>query len=283
MKNPINHFGKNYFVSSSYCTLEISYETSIYKNYTGGKDPKPIKTNPSDMYYGAIRIIEGSCNLIANNQNFHLVKGDLLFIKYFKGFQFVSNNESCKYFFHWFYLNNISVPFYQVFNIPISPQEFNDSKSIIHLLQENNFNSSHIANGYMQILLFSWLKSIDISTQTQSSKLFSDIQNYIITNLSITLTVNEIAKHFYFSTKYINSIINKNIGTSPKKYIKRLIMEKSVLLLDKTNLNISQIAYELGFSDASSFSATFKKYFHYSPLTYRVNMIRNHDENKLKN
>lgn len=269
MRNPINKIGKNNFVSSAYCTLEAAYETFIFENYMGLKDPNPIKTKPSDMYFGAIRIIEGSCNLIADGTTYHLVKDDLLFVKYFRGFRFVSNFESCKYFFYWFYLSNITLPYYQIFNMPFFEEEKDYSYRIIRLLQQENYESSHIANAYMQILIFSWLKSIASSEKGKTSQLFEDIKNYINSNLSVKLTINDIADHFYFSTKYINVIFNKSIGISPKKYITKMVMDKAIFFLNKTDLGISQIAYELGFDNVSSFSSAFKKYFHTNPTAYK--------------
>lgn len=269
MQNPINKIGKNNFVSSSSVTLEACYETFIYQNYMGLKDPNPIKTRPSDMYFGAIRIIEGSCNLVADGTTYHLVKDDLLFVKYFRGFRFVSNFESCKYFFYWFYLNDVTLPYYQIFNMPFFDEEKDYSYKIIDLLQQQNYNSSNIADAYMQILIFTWLKLINASEKGKTSQLFEDIKNYVNANISVKLTVREIAAHFYFSTKYINVIFIKSLGISPKKYITKMVMDKAIFFLNKTDFSISQIAYELGFDNVASFSSAFKKYFGKSPLTYK--------------
>ena len=62
-------------------------------------------------------------------------------------------------------------------------------------------------------------------------------------------------------------------GTSPNKYIISKRLEKAQILLNTTDLRISEIAYDCGFSDVGYFSKTFRNYFNCSPSDFRKNKL----------
>lgn len=62
----------------------------------------------------------------------------------------------------------------------------------------------------------------------------------------------------------------KNItGMTPNDYILHLKMNKGALLLKETDLNVSEVAYQLGFSIPAYFSKCFKKQFGVTPAEFR--------------
>ena len=62
-------------------------------------------------------------------------------------------------------------------------------------------------------------------------------------------------------------------GTSPNKYIISKRLEKAQLLLRTTDLRISEIAYECGYSDVGYFTKTFQKYYNCSPSNFREKLL----------
>ncbi len=59
------------------------------------------------------------------------------------------------------------------------------------------------------------------------------------------------------------------IGETPNTLIRNIRLQKSLTLLQDTELNISEIAYELGFSNPSYFSKSFHKKYGKSPIVFR--------------
>lgn len=59
------------------------------------------------------------------------------------------------------------------------------------------------------------------------------------------------------------------VGETPNTFIRNIRLQKSLTLLKSTDLNISEIAYELGFTNPSYFSKSFHKKYGKSPLAYR--------------
>lgn len=63
--------------------------------------------------------------------------------------------------------------------------------------------------------------------------------------------------------------IKRITGFSPNELLKLKRLNKSVALLTENELNISEIAYKVGFEDPYYFSKCFKNQFNYSPTEYR--------------
>lgn len=72
---------------------------------------------------------------------------------------------------------------------------------------------------------------------------------------------------------YLNEIVRKGMGISPKNYIQNKIIQEAKLLLSYTTLSISEVANNLHFEDPSYFIRLFRKHTHLTPLQYRRNQI----------
>jgi transcriptional regulator GlxA family with amidase domain len=55
-------------------------------------------------------------------------------------------------------------------------------------------------------------------------------------------------------------------------FIQMIRLKKSGQLLIQTNVNISQIVFEVGFKDLKYFKECFKKYFEVTPSAYKRKM-----------
>ncbi|MCB9351382.1 MAG: helix-turn-helix transcriptional regulator [Lewinellaceae bacterium] len=57
-------------------------------------------------------------------------------------------------------------------------------------------------------------------------------------------------------------------GKTPSQFIRSYRLQKGLELLQKGELNISEIAYDVGFTDPSYFSRVFQKEFGKSPSDF---------------
>ena len=62
-------------------------------------------------------------------------------------------------------------------------------------------------------------------------------------------------------------------GTTPNKYFVSKRLEKAQLLLSTTNLRISEIAYDCGYSDVGYFTKVFQKHYNTSPTKFRDKLL----------
>ena len=93
--------------------------------------------------------------------------------------------------------------------------------------------------------------------------------NYIEDNLAKKHSVVSLASIAGMSEKQLRQSFAKLFQKSTIEFITDLRLEKSRELLLDSDKNISEIAYELGFSNSSHFSSLFKKKFERSPKAYQ--------------
>ena len=83
------------------------------------------------------------------------------------------------------------------------------------------------------------------------------------------LTIEEMANICHFSPSYFRKRFSELMRTHPKHFIVREQVRRAALLLETTNLSISDIQQQVGFSDPSVFFRNFTKRYHLSPSAYR--------------
>ncbi len=131
----------------------------------------------------------------------------------------------------------------------------------------NEFNAENLKN---EVVLRSTLHTIlhiisrnvnFISSKTSSSKI-QDIINYIHYYIhdSERLTKKELANQFYISENYISQFFKSKMNIGLKKYILNYKLKLAETRLKYTDLTVTQIAQELGFTDSSHLDKTFLTY-----------------------
>lgn len=106
----------------------------------------------------------------------------------------------------------------------------------------------------------------------QSAKL------YILDNLEQPLTIARIAKHICQSESSLKRKFKSAYDISVGRFIQRSRIMKAKALLDTQRYNVTQVAYEVGYSNVSHFSRVFKDYVHRSPGEYLKTNIRNYSD-----
>ncbi len=96
-----------------------------------------------------------------------------------------------------------------------------------------------------------------------------DFQDVIQKNLFEDLKIDDLAFLTGLSLSSFKRKFSQVFGTSPLKYINSKRLERAQILLKTTDLRISEIAYECGFSDVGYFSKTFKSYYSILPSDLR--------------
>lgn len=83
------------------------------------------------------------------------------------------------------------------------------------------------------------------------------------------LTVEDMAKHIGYSPRSFGRHFREQVGTSPWQWLTRRRVERSRLLLETSDLPISQIAPRCGFESVVAFRRRFRELVHVSPSDYR--------------
>ncbi len=94
-------------------------------------------------------------------------------------------------------------------------------------------------------------------------------REYIESNYHIRPSITALANHLNISQSYLYRVFFEEFGMSPKEYLNRFCMEQAKMLLRTSDMNISQIAAAVGYTDVLAFSAFFSKRKGCSPTAYR--------------
>lgn len=96
------------------------------------------------------------------------------------------------------------------------------------------------------------------------------VLQYIDSNLSNKISLNDVAEISHFSAFHFHRIFSAILGETVNDYIARRRLECAVnLLIFKTELSITQVALESGFSSSANFSKAVKLHFGFSPSEIR--------------
>ncbi len=94
---------------------------------------------------------------------------------------------------------------------------------------------------------------------------------YIKQNLSVKLTISEIAENVFVSKSTLTKCFQKELGMSVNQYVTEAVMSEAGRMLLASNLSILAVSEKFGFSDQFYFSRRFKEKFGVSPRDYRKN------------
>ncbi|MDC7235626.1 MAG: AraC family transcriptional regulator [Spirochaetales bacterium] len=98
---------------------------------------------------------------------------------------------------------------------------------------------------------------------------FVRCREYMENNVNSMIQVSEIALRCNIDSSYMSRLFKKYMDCTPNQYLKKILVEKSIELLSRSDLPVKEIARELGFSNQYHFSSFFKKNVHISPTGFR--------------
>ena len=111
----------------------------------------------------------------------------------------------------------------------------------------------------------------DEAIESGDVKLLRDILSYIDDNLnSPQLSVENLARHVGMSRGTLYTRVLEISGQSPIEFIRSIKLEKAALLLEKSDMNVSQISYTAGFATPNYFTKSFKAKFNMLPSEYKA-------------
>ncbi len=100
--------------------------------------------------------------------------------------------------------------------------------------------------------------------------IIKNIIGFIQKNYDKQIFLNEIARAGYVGQSKCCKIFREYIGQTPMAYLTQYRLNKSLQLLQNTDMTITEIALSVGFNGNSYFAETFKKNYGKTPLEFRA-------------
>ncbi|WP_455821585.1 AraC family transcriptional regulator [Clostridium butyricum] len=142
---------------------------------------------------------------------------------------------------------------------------------------EPDICSDELIENYLNIVFIEMIRNYKEHhiSHKNSENYISEILRYINKN-SLDCTLEDIANHFNFNSKYISRIIKSSTGKTFKELQLEIRMQKALLLIQNSNISINVIAEECGFKNQNFFYKNFKNIYNVTPGFYRKN-LKSHD------
>ncbi|KFF06581.1 AraC family transcriptional regulator [Flavobacterium reichenbachii] len=109
----------------------------------------------------------------------------------------------------------------------------------------------------------------DKEIQADYKNRINRVFEFIDQNLESDLSLNAVSEIAFFSSFHFHRVFKFVTEQTLHEYVKRRRIEKSASDLLHKNITATEIAHKYGFSDNSSFSRAFKKYFGVSPTEFK--------------
>lgn len=150
------------------------------------------------------------------------------------------------------------------------PFDFNELKSIIYNLidgrrkLEGKFSIDSENSVSKSSLLKSSLKGNDETLIERVNKILDAKLD------EEDMNVDRLAEELGVSRTHLYRRMKERLGMNPSDYIRNKRLQRACEMLKNDDLDITQIAYALGFSSQSQFSTTFKRFMGFTPTEYRM-------------
>ena len=108
-------------------------------------------------------------------------------------------------------------------------------------------------------------------------EIIENVIKYIKENLTSDLSLNAVASYASFSPIHFHNCFRAATGKTLHEYVEEQRIKKAVGLLVSTDLTLTDISYECGFSSQSYFSYAFKRKMKMTPREYVKEIYKRYD------
>ncbi len=110
---------------------------------------------------------------------------------------------------------------------------------------------------------------LDEYRKAQHEVIVDNVMEYLKSNFTHDITLNEVSKKVFLSPGYVNSIFRSATGCTIYEYVTKIRMEAAAGLLEDNGRKIQDIAAQVGYNNVQSFFRLFKKHYNMTPVEYR--------------
>ncbi|MCM1499130.1 MAG: AraC family transcriptional regulator [Clostridium sp.] len=100
--------------------------------------------------------------------------------------------------------------------------------------------------------------------------LVKEMISYIHQHYTERVTIKQLCEVGWIGKTKCTSLFDRYVNMTPMQYVKNYRIERSIKLLRETDRRITEIAYDVGFSEGSYFSESFRQVMGVSPQQFRL-------------
>lgn len=96
------------------------------------------------------------------------------------------------------------------------------------------------------------------------------VMDYIHSGLDGDISLSEAARSIYLSESALSRLFARSTGESFNHYVRRVRIERAAELLRDTDISVTSVALECGYSSPPVMNREFQAYYHCTPSAYRA-------------
>ncbi len=162
-----------------------------------------------------------------------------------------------------------------------SEEYFRLFKRIIKYQNSSREYDKYMTYSYFLRLLHMLIAESDIERPESRARCSNDRVNtaigYISEHLTDKLTLESVAYAVHSSPIYFHNCFKEATGKTLHTYIEEKRIEKSVFLMQTTDMTLAEIAYACGFSSQSYYSYAFKRHMKTTPRKHLAELNNNYE------
>ncbi len=241
-------------------------------------DQTTVEAHRHTNYYELEFVTSGIGIATINELEIHVTPGDIFFMTPLDVHSFHMDNGDI-------YVSNLSfseatiLPEYQniLFNTQIRYAHFEDTKAITDIFdlisretQINDHFKSNNINFLVNMILAEFIRVADFeNTSAEAHPLILNIVRYVRIHATENITLESVAKSFNISPQHLSRLFKQSLGIGFKQYLISLRLDLAKNLLALTDMSITAVCFDIGFSTLENFIRIFKKNNGITPLEYR--------------
>lgn len=222
--------------------------------------------------------MSGECKIYIEGKTYHGKAGDWFFIPAMAEHSYsnVKTTTFQKYWLHFDLYPNSEI--FNALNLPFLVKVKKRCKAeklfkgLVKIMGSDKLTDKLTVKSTIISLFCAYVKSansVGINVYSKTDQRLDSLLRYINENLKSELSNNLLAEKYYTHPNHFIRAFKDKTGVTPAKYIKAQRMSTAKVLLESTDLTITEIAEKVGIVDDSHFSRDFKKYYNMPPAKYR--------------
>lgn len=114
------------------------------------------------------------------------------------------------------------------------------------------------------------LASLDGSFAYTDDTLADEVKRYLYQHLAESISLQQVAAAFHLSEAHLSHTFKKRTGRTVTGFMQHIRIHSAARALARTDRDLSDIAYSVGYADYNYFGRLFKRHFGQSPESYRA-------------
>ncbi len=225
--------------------------------------------NQKIPFYDLVFVLEGSSDYIIDGVQYHVEKGDILFIKRGSTRTASTTGMQC-----------VSIDFQlrdgEEILIP-TVSSMTDLNEFYHLFRELKYEWLQQSQGYQlkcqAVFALLLHKLLFMNGENNGNRHVRSIKRYIIEHYTEEITVSLLADKLNINRVYCGALFKKSEGMTIHSFLMKVRINKAAILLQLGEYNIGEVAELTGFKDVYYFSNTFRRLMLLSPSEYRSSCL----------